>query len=114
MSIPRPERRVQRSTDPIEALGCWLEATRRRTELASVVLADGSGLLLAGAGPAHECDELAAWAPLLDAGRPECPPALQSVKVHGADAYICAAGRAELTALRDAARGCSRILGFGT
>jgi len=112
MSILASERRVQRSTNPIEALGCWLEATRRRAALASVALADASGLLLAGAGPARECDELAAWAPLLEASLPECPPSLQRVKLRGTDAYLCAARSAPLAELREAARGCDRILGF--
>lgn len=112
MSTVSTERRVQRSTNPIEALGCWLEATRRRAQLVSVALADGSGLLLAGAGPARDCDELAAWAPLLGASLPDCPPSLQSVKLRSADVYLCAAGSAPAAELREAARGCDRILGF--
>src|SRR6188768_1956082 len=87
------ERRVQRSSNPSEALVCWLEAVRRRLALRSLALADSLGILVAGAGPARECDELAAWAPirLRDVAWPELPPfELSMAAVPGFDAYVCA------------------------
>jgi hypothetical protein len=109
------ERRVQRSSNPSEALVCWLEAVRRRLDLRSLALADSLGILVAGAGPARECDELAAWAPLRlrDVAWPEMPPfELSLAPVPGFDAYVCAEGAAvaNIEALESAAAGCSRIL----
>ncbi|MFZ5894184.1 MAG: hypothetical protein ACOY0T_24195 [Myxococcota bacterium] len=112
MNSDLPERRVRRSSNPSEALACWLEAVRRRLAVRSVALADSLGMLVAGAGPARECDELAAWAPLqlhADVG-PEGPPfKLSLARVPGFDAYVCAENAA-LEALATAAAGCSRIL----
>jgi hypothetical protein len=115
MNSQLPERRIQRSSNPQQALACWLEATRRRTNLSSVALADSLGMLVAGAGPARECDELAAWAPILLSGDgwPESPPfALSTAKVPGFEAYVCVEGTDEdrSRAALDAAAGCSRIL----
>jgi hypothetical protein len=109
------ERRVQRSNDPQEALACWLEAIRQRSQLRSVVLSDALGILVAGAGLARECDELAAWAPLALAANdwPEKPPfELALAAVPGFDAYVCAQASQGSAAseLADAALGCSRIL----
>lgn len=116
MNSPLPERRVQRSANPQVALACWLEATRRRTSLSSLALADSLGILVAGAGPARECDELAAWAGVLSQGGdwPERPPfEVSAVKVPGFDAYVCLEGTDEArnSVALDAAAGCSRILG---
>src|SRR5207245_2621333 len=57
-----PERRVCRSSDPLEALGIVLEASRRTCGPLALALADSSGLLIAGAGPARACEDLAACA----------------------------------------------------
>jgi hypothetical protein len=115
MTPPLSERRVQRSSNPQEALVCWLEASRKKTNLRSLALADSLGMLVAGAGPARECDELAAWAPVLLAGSPwpEPPPfELATAKVPGFEAYVCIEGKdeARILAALDAAAGCSRIL----
>lgn len=113
MQVPTPERRVQRSTNPSEALACWLEAVRRRHALRSLALADSLGTVVAGAGPARECDELAAWAPLFLADeetRSGAPFELSLVAVPGFDAYVCAEGAAANDVLSAAAAGCSRIL----
>ncbi len=71
-------------------------------------------MLVAGAGPASECDELAAWAPIVleDVEFPVRPPfELRGARVSGFDAYVCTAtGAAEFELLHDAASGCSRIL----
>ena len=115
MNPPLQERRVQRSSNPQVALACWLEATRRRTNLSSLALADSLGILVAGAGPARECDELAAWAGVLSQGGdwPERPPfEFSAVKVPGFDAYVCVEGAddARNGVALAAAAGCSRIL----
>jgi hypothetical protein len=58
------ERRRERSTDPLIALHYQLDRARRENQLSTVVLADGCGLVLAGAGTWAACEELAAYAPL--------------------------------------------------
>jgi hypothetical protein len=108
------ERRKQRSTNCAEALSLLLEATRERAQIQSLALSDRTGILVAGAGPARECDELAAWAPIvLAAGAPMPDDRVSGVKVRGLDAYLCANTRGEnqLEALLEAAEGCARILG---
>lgn len=59
------ERRRDRTEETLSALTRLLEAARRRSGLEALSVADVSGLLLAGAGPARLCEELAAWAPLV-------------------------------------------------
>lgn len=112
----RSERRIQRSNNPADALVCWLEANRLRSHLRSLALADDLGILVAGSGPARECDELAAWAPIvLEGARPAPPDAVQlaGVRLPGFDAYICTAGEpgGHREVLSDVAAGCARILG---
>lgn len=60
------ERRSRRSNDPIRALHLQLATVRLEAELDAVVLVDDRGLLVAGAGAWPVCEELAAFAPLLD------------------------------------------------
>jgi hypothetical protein len=113
MTSPFVERRLLRSSNPKEALASWLEAIRRRKNLRSLALADDLGMLVAGAGISRECDELAAWAPLLfgegaATERPEFE--LSGMRVPGIAAYVCASGSAEPNTLSDVAAGCSRIL----
>jgi hypothetical protein len=109
----RSERRVRRSSNPAEALALWLEASRQRTKLRNLVLADDLGILVSGAGAARECDELAAWAPLVLAHGEACGLPLEGVKLPGFEAYLCteatSSGSAQL--LSDVAAGCARILG---
>lgn len=113
MNSHTPERRVQRSSNPSEALSCWLEAVRRRHALTSLALADSLGTVVAGAGPARECDELAAWAPLFleEETRKSAPFALSLAPVPGFDAYVCTESELPMEALSTVAAGCSRILG---
>jgi len=107
------ERRKRRSSNCAEALALLLESTREQARLASVALSDRTGILVAGAGPARECDELAAWAPLVLDARESAPQGLCGVRVRGLDAYLCAAGAGgnPLSVLTEAAEGCARILG---
>ena len=62
------ERRRRRSDDPLVALHYQLTSTRARSGLDAVVLADFSGVVVAGAGSWAACEELAAYAPLLADG----------------------------------------------
>lgn len=62
------ERRQRRSTDPLVALHYQLSTTRVRGELDAIVIADASGVVVAGAGSWPVCEELAAYAPLLAEG----------------------------------------------
>jgi hypothetical protein len=64
--VPTLERRRDRKTETLAALTRLLEAARRQSGLEAVSVADASGLLLAGAGPARLCEELAAWAPIVE------------------------------------------------
>ena len=52
------------SQNTLVALTRLLESARRSAELEAVVVGDDAGLLVAGAGAAELCDELAAIAPL--------------------------------------------------
>jgi hypothetical protein len=110
-----PERRTRRSSNCAEALSLLLEAVRDRAELGSVALSDRTGILVAGAGSARECDELAAWAPIVLGARPGAKrdAKLCGVKVRGLEAYLCSSslGDRPLAALAEAAEGCARILG---
>lgn len=62
------ERRRRRSEDPLVALHYQLSSTRARGELDAIVVADASGVVVAGAGSWPVCEELAAYAPLLADG----------------------------------------------
>lgn len=65
VSAPPTERRMRRSSDPLVALHYQLSSTRSRGELDALVVADTSGVVVAGAGSWPVCEELAAYAPLL-------------------------------------------------
>lgn len=62
------DRRRRRSADPLVALHYQLSETRSRGELDAIVVADTSGVVVAGAGSWPVCEELAAYAPLLAEG----------------------------------------------
>ncbi len=62
------DRRQRRSSDPLVALHYQLSTTRARGELDAIVVADASGVVVAGAGSWPVCEELAAYAPLLAEG----------------------------------------------
>ncbi len=62
------ERRHRRSDDPLVALHYQLSSARARGELDAIVVADASGVVVAGAGSWPVCEELAAYAPLLAEG----------------------------------------------
>jgi hypothetical protein len=59
------DRRQRRSVDPLIALHYQLAQARTRGALDAIVVADASGVVVAGAGSWAACEELAAYAPLL-------------------------------------------------
>ncbi len=61
------DRRRKRSSDPLIALHYQLSHARSDGSLETLVLADPSGVVVAGAGSWAACEELAAYAPLLAA-----------------------------------------------
>ncbi len=114
------ERRVARSSDALLSLSRCFESTRRRTGLDTLVLADLSGLAIAGAGPSAACEELAA--------RAAVPPANDTVpcrfdvvtrafsvrrlRIDGIEILLCAEGGSpEPLPLLEAVAACERILG---
>ena len=108
----RLERRVNRSTDPVVALGLLLDGARRLGGYSAVAVADPSGLLVAGSGHYADCEELAAHAPLNPgANAPEAArQQVHAVQVDGVQVLVAvkSLGRADLGAVAD---GCARILG---
>jgi hypothetical protein len=63
-----PERRRRRSADPLVALHYQLSHARTEAAYDTIVVADRAGVVVAGAGSWAACEELAAYAPLLEAG----------------------------------------------
>lgn len=124
------DRRKRRSSDPLVALHYQLSSTRTRGDLDAIVVADPSGVVVAGAGSWPVCEELAAYAPLLaDGGWASMSDQVSSrvealrrevdvrlVSVGGQDVLLCARQkRRPLESendpnLDDAARAISRIL----
>lgn len=128
-SDPSNDRRHRRSDDPLVALHYQLSSSRARGELDAIVVADASGVVVAGAGSWPVCEELAAYAPLLaDASWSESTEPVASrvdvlrrdavvraVSVGGQQILLCARTKredAEATSreLDRAAAGISRIL----
>jgi hypothetical protein len=62
------DRRLRRSSDPLVALHYQLSSARTRGDLDAIVVADPSGVVVAGAGAWPVCEEIAAYAPLLADG----------------------------------------------
>jgi len=121
------ERRVRRSSDPVVALHFQLAHTRIAASLDALVVADGAGVVVAGAGSWAACEELAAFAPFIAAGDAvgPCRDAaerhlfqVRSIDFNGEQLLLCAQaplGSAEIPGAHDdsmerAARGVSRIL----
>ncbi|MDF2694652.1 MAG: hypothetical protein K0S65_3035 [Labilithrix sp.] len=128
------DRRLRRSSDPLVALHYQLSSARARADLDAIVVADPSGVVVAGAGSWPVCEELAAYAPLLADGqwasmsdpvssrvevlRREVD--VRSVAVGGQEVLLCTRQKRRAEAievieassrnLEEAARGVSRIL----
>jgi hypothetical protein len=65
LDLEPADRRKKRSQDPLIALHYQLAYARAYGELDAIVVADASGVVVAGAGSWAACEELAAYAPLL-------------------------------------------------
>jgi hypothetical protein len=72
----RNDRRKRRSADPLVALHYQLAHAKSDAALEAIVLADPSGIVVAGAGSWVVCEELAAYAPFL--AQPQADVALPS------------------------------------
>jgi hypothetical protein len=118
------ERRRDRTEEALSALSRLLDAARKRSGIEALAVAEPGGVLLAGAGPARLCDEMAAFAPL--AARTPANDALPSrldvlerralvrrLAVDGLELIVCGLGEGESTRreLGSVAEGCARILG---
>lgn len=75
------ERRRRRSSDPLVALHYQLSSARSAGDLDAIVVADSSGVVVAGAGSWPVCEELAAYAPLLADGAWSSPSTQVSSRV---------------------------------
>lgn len=115
---PKLDRRQSRSEDTQVALTRFLEAARHAAAVEALALGDELGLLVAGAGAAEVCDELAAVAPLFGdrAGRSTRVQALgrdtevRRLAIEGFDMYVSGRGGDLQAALEPVAAGCARIL----
>jgi hypothetical protein len=120
------ERRRHRSDDPITALHYQLSTVRTEASFDAVVLVDGSGCLVAGAGAWPVCEELAAYAPFL-AHRARAQTAevasrtgeiardthVRTMMIEGSEVMLCARGGVDdvTSWIVRAVAGCRRILG---
>jgi hypothetical protein len=122
------DRRRRRSSDPLVALHYQLSSARARGDLDAIVVADPSGVVVAGAGSWPVCEELAAYAPLLADGawasmstqvssRVEAmrgEVSVRAVSIDGQEVLLCTRQKRRNEALTcdldEAARGVSRIL----
>lgn len=119
------DRRRKRSNDPLIALHYQLAHARSEGRFDALVVADGSGVVVAGAGAWAACEELAAYAPLLAQGQWTEPGLddtsrvaelrgevdIQPVDVYGQTVLLCARGGPRQAAAMDrAAAGVARIL----
>lgn len=121
-----PERRRVRSENPLRAMRLLLESARQAGGLQTLVVADETGCLVAGAGAFDDCEQLAAMAPLISAQQTAANDTVPTrldvlarrhevrrVTVDGLRVLICGQGGAsQLHAIvEQAAAGCDRILG---
>jgi hypothetical protein len=117
------DRRRKRSVDPLIALHYQLAYTRHGGKLDAIVVADLSGVMVAGAGAWATCEELAAYAPLLAQGdRLNATTAsrvdgmrgkvdVRRLEVDGQEVLLCARGGPMRSVFLDqAAGGVARIL----
>jgi hypothetical protein len=122
LGLPK-ERRRKRSADPLVALHYQLAHARSIGDLDAIVVADPSGVVVAGAGAWAVCEELAAYAPFLAtdgnmsgsmSSRLESLRAevdVQMISVGSEEVLLCArGGRSRKESLASAAVGIDRIL----
>ena len=115
------DRRKQRSSDPLVALHYQLAQSKSRSSVEALVLADTSGVVVAGAGSWVVCEELAAYAPLFAQDAAGLPPRVATLRAEcevremtagGQPMLLCALGKTAARALatETASRGVVRIL----
>ena len=117
------DRRRDRTDSPLIALSRCFESARRRAGLGALVLADVSGLVIAGAGPSSMCDELAAVS-AANWRRPanDTVPCrldvltrtleVRHLRIDGIEVLLCTEGDGDAEEpLAEAMAGCQRILG---
>jgi hypothetical protein len=115
------DRRQSRSENTLVALTRLLEGARRSADLEAVAIGDVAGLLVAGAGAAELCDELAAIAPFGTAAANDTVPTrfdvlsrrteVRRLAVDGLEVFISGRGGDLGLGLSRIADGCTRILG---
>lgn len=125
MTTSTQERRSRRSADAITALHYQLAHARREAGFEALVLVDGGGALVAGAGAWPVCEELAAFTPLLARRCPRTNEVglavealrgrvlFRAMEVEGAEVFLAARTdqpTPSATELLRAATGCLRIL----
>jgi len=119
MFDPKQDRRHARSENTQVALTRLLEAARSASALEALALGDELGLLVAGAGAAELCDELAAVAPLFGSSNTALPSHLSALgrgtevrrlAVDGCEMFISGRGAGLELALGGIESGCRRIL----
>jgi hypothetical protein len=119
MFDPKLDRRQARSENTQVALTRLLEAARRSAALEALALGDELGLLVAGAGAAELCDELAAVAPLFGSESTALPiqfdvlgrgAEVRRLTVDGCEMFISGRGAGLELSLGGIASGCQRIL----
>ena len=119
MFDPKQDRRQARSENTQVALTRLLEAARHSAALEALALGDELGLLVAGAGAAELCDELAAVAPLFGSANTSLPTTFEALgrgtevrrlAVDGCEMFISGRGDGLDLALGRIASGCQRIL----
>lgn len=123
-TMPSSDRRRRRSQDPLVALHYQLTHARHEASFDTIVVADRAGVVVAGAGSWAACEELAAYAPLLESGSFDESTriaelrgrvSMQAVDVGGDTVLLCAiagsGAREHSGAILDrAAAGVTRIL----
>ncbi len=120
-SSPSVDRRKQRSTDPLVALHYQLAQSKSYSTAEAIVLADTSGVVVAGAGSWVICEELAAYAPLFSQAAAGLPDRVASLREEcevremtagGQPMLLCAMGKsgARTRAADLASPGVVRIL----
>ena len=103
------DRRRRRSIDPLVALHYQLSSARKEGAIDTIVVADGEGVVVAGAGSWAACEELAAFAPLIARGEPLLgheKVTVRSVDIGGDHVLLCvraAQSTEELGVVREAA-----------
>lgn len=106
----RIDRRLDERSDSLTGLARWLESARRMLKLDALALADPTGCLVAGAGSAQRCEELAALAPLAHGSAND--NGLRVLALRG-QAWLCAPnGQMCHDDWHAVATGCMRILGW--